>query len=213
MSCPLCRKRKGKRACPARGAAICSQCCGGKRLVEIACPSDCIYLTGAHAPGWEGRAADRERDQRRIGSHVGQLAERQLHLVLIALAGMSGIRTRRGELNDPLLFEAVVALRKTVETRVSGVLYEHPAGDARAQELVQELAGLFEARDAQGAVQRPDDTDLAAALRALEAAIAATLRENEGPHAFLDTATRLAGRLGVNPAPTAEPSGSLIVEP
>ena len=61
MSCPLCQRRKGKRACPARGASICSQCCGTKRHVEVACPADCVYLTGAHAPGWEGRAADRER--------------------------------------------------------------------------------------------------------------------------------------------------------
>jgi hypothetical protein len=210
MTCPLCRQRKGKRACPARGAAICSQCCGTKRLVEIACPSDCPYLTGAHAPGWEGRAADRERDHRRLGPHVGRLPERQLHLVLIALAGIAGTRARQGELDDSLLLEAVVALRKTVDTRVSGVLYEHPAGDARARELVQELAGVFEARDDQGAVQRPADTDLATALRALEEAIAATLRENDGPRAFLDTATRLAGRLGAAPAAPPRP---LIVEP
>lgn len=212
MSCPLCRKRKGKRTCPARGAAICSQCCGTKRLVEIACPSDCVYLTGAHAPNWEGRAADRERDQRRLGPHVSHLTERQLQLVLIALAGIAGIRVRHA-LDDPLLLEAVVALRKTIDTRASGVLYEHPTGDARARELVQELAGIFEARDAQGAVQRPDDKDLGAALRALEGAVAATLREKEGPQAFVETAIRLAGRLGAAPAPPTEPSKPLIIEP
>ena len=212
MSCPLCHKRKGKRVCPARGASICSQCCGTKRLVEIACPSDCTYLTGAHAPGWEGRASDRARDQRRLGPHVAPLTERRLQLVLIALAGISAIRSRR-ELDDPLLLEAVTALRKTVETRASGVLYEHPAGDARAAEIVQELAGIYEARDAQGAVHRPDDKDLAAALKALEEVVAATIREGEGPRAFLDTATRLAGRLGMNPAPAAAPSKPLIIEP
>jgi hypothetical protein len=143
---------------------------------------------------------------------VSALTERQLQLVLIALAGISAIRSRR-ELDDSLLLEAVVALRKTVDTRARGVLYEHPAGDARAQELVQELGGIFEARDAQGTVQRPPDTDLAAALRALENAVSATLREQEGPRAFLDTATRLAGRLGVTPAPATPPSRSLIVEP
>lgn len=215
MSCPLCRKRKGKRACPARGASICSQCCGTKRIVEIACPSDCVYLTGAHAPNWEGRAADRERDQRRLGPHVSKLTERQLQLVLIALAGVAAIRARH-DLDDPLLLEAVVALRKTVDTRASGVLYEHPTGDARARELVQELGGIFEARDAQGTVHRPDDKDLGAALRSLENAVAATLRENQGPRAFVETATRLAGRLGASPAGAAapaEPSKPLIIEP
>jgi hypothetical protein len=210
MSCPLCRQRKGKRACPARGASICSQCCGTKRLVEIDCPPDCVYLTGAHAPGWDGRAADRERDQRRLGPHVAELTERQLHLVLVALAGINGIRGRRPELEDTVLLEAVVALRKTVETRGRGVLYEHPAGDARAQELVQELSGIFEAKGDDGAVHRPSDRDLAAALRGLEGALAATVREKQGPHAFLDTAARLVGRLGGAPARRPRP---LIVEP
>lgn len=210
MSCPLCRQRKGKRACPAKGANICSQCCGAKRLVEIECPPDCLYLTGAHAPAWEGRAADRERDERRLGPHVARLKERQLHLVLLAMAGISGIRGRRSDLDDALLLQAVVALRKTVETRDRGVLYEHPAADARAQELVQELSGVFEARDGEGEVHRPSDPDLAAALHALEAALAATAGEKEGPRAFLDTAARLVGRLGGAPA---NPPRPLIVEP
>ncbi len=210
MSCPLCRQRKGKRACPAKGASICSQCCGTKRLVEIECPSDCVYLTGAHAPGWEGRAADRQRDERRLGPHVARLTERQLHLVLLALAGINGIRGRRSDLDDAILLEAVAALRKTVETRERGVLYEHPAVDARAQELVQELSGIFEARDGEGEVHRPSDRDLAAALRGLEGALAATAGEKEGPRVFLDTAARLVGRLGGTPPNRPRP---LIVEP
>ena len=211
MSCTVCRQRKGKRACPARGEGICSQCCGTKRLVEIDCPSDCLYLTGAHAPGWEGRAADRQRDQRRLGPYVAQLSEEQVHLVLIALAGLGGIRARHEDLDDALALEAVVAVRKTAETRDRGVLYEHPPGDARAEALVQELAGIFEARGEDGALRRPADRDLVAALRALENAVAGTVREGEGPHAFLDTATRLVARLGGrSAAPRPRP---LIVEP
>jgi hypothetical protein len=210
MRCPLCAKRKGKRSCPAKGAAICSQCCGTKRLIEIDCPPDCIYLTGAHAPGWEGRAADRERDERRLGPHVARLTEKQLQLVLLSLAGMSGIRARRPGLEDAILLEAVVALRKTVETRERGVLYEHPPGDARARELVHELGAMFEAREDDGTVRRPSDRDLAAALGGLEGALAATIREKEGPHAFLDTAARLVGRLGGAPPDRPRP---LIVEP
>jgi hypothetical protein len=210
MRCRLCAKRKGKRACPARGAVICSQCCGTKRLVEIDCPPDCIYLTGAHAPRWEGRAAERERDERRLGPNVAGLTEGQLQLVLLSLVGVSGIRGRRPELEDAILLEAVAALRKTVETRQRGVLYEHPPGDARARELVHELGAMFEAREDDGTVRRPPDRDLAAALGGLERALAATIREKEGPQAFLDTAARLAGRLGG--ASPARPR-PLIVEP
>jgi len=211
MSCTVCGKRKGKRACPARGEGICSQCCGTKRMVEIDCPPDCLYLTGAHAPGWEGRASDRQRDQRRLGPYVAELPEKQVHLVLIALAGLGAIRARHGDLDDVLVREAVVAVRKTAETRDRGVLYEHPPGDARAEALVQELAGIFEAQGEDGARHRPSDRDLAAALRALENALAGTIRENEGPHAFLDTAARLVARLGGrSAAPRPRP---LIVEP
>ncbi|MCG6925313.1 MAG: hypothetical protein LJF30_08390 [Acidobacteria bacterium] len=211
MSCAVCRRRKGKRACPARGEGICSQCCGTKRLVEIDCPSDCLYLTGAHAPGWEGRAADRQRDERRLGPYVGELSERQAHLVLIALAGLGALRARHGNLDDTLVREAVVAVRKTAETRGRGVLYEHPPGDARADGLVQELAGVFEARGEDGALHRPSDRDLVAALRALEKALTGTIREGEGPHAFLDSAARLVARLGGrSAAPRPRP---LIVEP
>jgi hypothetical protein len=211
MSCTVCRQRKGKRACPARGEGICSQCCGTKRLVEIDCPPDCLYLTGAHAPGWEGRASDRQRDQRRLGPHVAELDERQLQLVLITLAGLGAIRDRHRDLDDALVLEAVVALRKTAQTRDRGVLYEHPPGDARAEELVRDLAGIFEARGEDGTTQRPADRDLVAALRALEGAIADTVREAEGAHAFLDTAARLVGRLGGRAAaPRPRP---LIIEP
>jgi hypothetical protein len=207
----VCRQRKGKRACPARGGAICSQCCGTKRLVEIDCPSDCRYLTGAHAPGWEGRAADRQRDQRRLGPHLAELTEKQVQLALIALAGLGGIRGLHPDLDDALVLEAITAVRKTAETRDRGVLYEHPPGDARAEALVQEVAGIFEARGEDGTVHRPRDRDLVAALRALERAIAATAREAEGDHAFLDTAARLVGRLGgKTAAPRPRP---LIVEP
>ena len=211
MSCPVCRKRRGKRACPAKGEAICSQCCGTKRRVEIDCPPDCAFLDGAHAGAWEGRSADRDRDARRVGPFLEGLSEAQGRLVLLSLVGVTAIRARRRELDDRLLLEAVQALRKTVETREKGILYEHPAADARAQALAHELGELFEAKDAEGRSHAPADRDLREALSRLERAVAATLREGESGHAFLDSATRLAARLG--PPPGARPRSSLIVEP
>jgi hypothetical protein len=211
MSCPLCRKRRGKRACPAKGEAICSQCCGAKRRVEIDCPPDCAFLDGAHAGAWEGRAAERERDARRVGPFLEGLSEAQGRLVLLSLVGITAIRARRLEVDDRLLLEAVRALHKTVETRERGILYEHQAEDARAQGLAHELAELFAARDEEGREHAPADRDLVAALARLERAIEATRDEEESSHAFLDTATRLAARLG--PPPGARARSRLIVEP
>jgi len=211
MSCPLCRQRRGKRACPAKGEAICSQCCGTKRRVEIDCPPGCPYLDGAHAGAWEGRSRERDRDARRVGPFLEGLSEAQGRLVLLSLVGIAAIRARRREADDRLLLEAVAALRKTVETRDKGILYEHPATDARAQGLVHELAELFEAKDGEGVSRAPADRDLARALARLERAVEATLGEGESAHAFLDSAARLAARLG--PPPGARPRPGLIVEP
>ena len=211
MSCPVCRKRRGKRACPAKGEAICSLCCGTKRRVEIDCPPDCVFLDGAHAGAWEGRQAERDRDARRVGPFLEGLSEAQGRLVLLSLVGLTAIRARRREIDDRLLLEAVQALRKTVETREKGILYDHPAADARAQVLAHELGLLFLARDAEGRSHAPADRDLSEALTRLERAVLATLRERESGHAFLDSATRLAARLG--PPLGERPRSSLILEP
>ena len=208
-TCPLCRQRKGKRACPAKGELICAQCCGTKRRVEIDCPDDCTWL-GGHAGTWEGRETERTRDLRRLAPSLERLSDPQARLFFLSLVGLTGLRAGRPDLGDALLLEAVAALRKTVETREKGILYEHPAEDLRAQGLVHELGSLFEAKDEEGTAHAPADADLLAVLRALEGALLEVAREGAGPTAFLDTAARLAGRLAAANRPAAR---SLIVEP
>lgn len=208
-ACPLCRQRKGKRSCPAKGERICAHCCGTKRRVEIDCPEDCAWL-GAHAGSWEGRETERNRDLRRLAPWLERLTEAQARLLFVSLVGATALRARRSDLTDALLLEAASALRKTVETREKGILYEHPAQDLRAQGLVYELRGLFEAKDEEGVAHAPADADLLAALRALEGALGDTAREGAEPTAFLDTAARVAARVGGGPRRSLRP---LIVEP
>jgi len=208
--CPLCRQRKGRRACPAKGALICPHCCGTKRRVEIDCPDDCAYLSGAHAPGWDGRETERRRDARRLAPYAQQLSEPQARMLFLVLAGLAAIRARRPDLTDALLGKAVEALRKSAETRSRGILYDHPPEDLRALGLVQELKGLFQARDQAGQAVAPDDRDLHPVLAALDRALAETLREGAGPCAFLDTAARLTG---TRAQPSGERLGPLILEP
>jgi hypothetical protein len=150
---------------------------------------------------------------RRLAPQLQRLSEAQLQLLLVALVGITGIRARHA-LTDSLVAQALAAVRRTVETRRKGVLYEHAAEDLRAQALVHEVQELFQSKDAAGRVVTPDDADLQAALEALEAALEATRRERAGASAFLDTAARLAARLGAAPAAASPRApGPLILEP
>lgn len=209
MSCPLCRERKGKRLCPAKGERICSVCCGSKRLVEIDCPADCAYLSGAHAGAWAGRETERARDQRRIAPYVQELSEAQLDLLLFAMLGIDRLRRERRGLRDRLLLDALQALRKTVETRSHGILYEHAASDLRAQGLLHALRELFEPGEDERR-RAPADGDLLPVLRALEAIGESTARDGSGDTAFLE----LAGRIAAEAAHETRPkTGGLIVPP
>lgn len=210
-ACAACDHRKGRRACPAKGASICSACCGSKRRVEIDCPSDCVWLEGAHAASWDGRETERRRDARRFAPHLQRLSREQTDLFFLALVGLGAMRARHRDLDDALLSAAVAALRKTVETRQRGVLYDHPPEDLRAQGLVLELRGLFEARDERERPVFPDDRDLGPVLAALDDVVTEFRRSNEGRTSFLDTARRLVGAPAATAAPAAE--SRLVLEP
>jgi hypothetical protein len=176
--------------CPAKGASICPQCCGTKRLVLIDCPDDCVYLGGG-APGWS-RETEKQRDARRLMAMLEGLREAQAQLLFLGLVGIVSLRARHRGLDDELLASALVALRKTTETRMNGLVYDHAPDDARALGLVRELGALFEAEDAGAQRVAPADRDLVAVLKALEAGLAVT---GEGSSAsFLDTVVRVVGR-------------------
>jgi hypothetical protein len=199
MKCPLCGQRKGRRRCPAQDAPICSHCCGTKRRVVVACPDDCSFLGGAHAGGWEGRTTERERDHRRVGPYLAPLSAAQQQVFVVSLAGLADLARRERDADDRLVAEAVGTLRRTVETRSKGLIYEHHAQDARAQAVVLELGRLHERRDESGSVSAPPDSDLLAALKALDEALSATIGEGAGPRAFLETAGRIVSELARAP--------------
>jgi len=205
--CPLCGRRKGKRHCPAKGAHICAHCCGTKRLVEVDCPTGCVYLDGGHAGTWDGRHSERNRDTQLLAPHVSAFDDTQAQLLLMTLAGIHQIRIRRRDVTDRILLEAVAALRKTFETRQRGVLYEHPAGDLRAQGLLFDLRELFVAKQKQAS---PSDGDVLKVLTAVEGCLVDALAEG-GSSIFLDAASRLAIRFAGGPRTPVAPS--LIVEP
>ena len=191
---------------------ICASCCGSKRQVDIACPPDCTYLEGAHGAAWSGRETERRRDLRRVAGFAQGLPPGQAELFFFVLVKLQELRARHGDLHDQLLGSAVGALRKTVETRVRGVLYEHHPEDARAEGILVDLRKLLESPDKPRRDAPPADSELLPVLAALEQSIAAAVREAQGSTTFLDSATRLVARLG-QPIAAPERSPSLIVEP
>src|SRR5438552_10625665 len=126
MVCPVCSERKAKRACPALNQHICAVCCGTKRLVEINCPADCIYLTTAkaHPPAVVQRQL--EHDRALLLPLLGGMSERQARVFLMLAAV---IARHQGDPFRKLIDEdialAAEALAATLETSARGIVYEH----------------------------------------------------------------------------------------
>lgn len=164
--CPLCRRRRGRRACPALGEQICSACCGTKRLTQIACPADCAYLQSAtdHPPAIVQR--QRERDAQFLLAMVHDLSGPQQWMVSRLFAYLGGDRPDTLGLTDRDLEQAAQALARTWETASRGIVYEHTATTAQAQRLANEMKQLIEAGAREG--PRLADRDLADLLRRIE---------------------------------------------
>jgi len=83
MACPLCHQRKARRHCPALAQTICSVCCGTKRLVEIACPADCVHLAAAREHPAAVVRRQQERDVAALMPTIRTLTERQHQLFFL----------------------------------------------------------------------------------------------------------------------------------
>jgi hypothetical protein len=214
MQCPLCGRRAARRACPAIGETICPVCCGTKRLVELPCPDDCVYLHTArqHPPAVEQR--QHQRDLALVLPAIRTLTtgQQQLFVLLLGMIhGQSGDPLR--PLTDEDVIEAATSLAATYETAARGVIYEHQPQSLPAQRL---QAALKEAladigREVGG---RMLDADAPHALRAVAQAAQGVVHSAAGSRtAFLE----LTGRLGgPKPSPGAEEAprpGGLILPP
>ena len=181
--CPLCSTRKARRACPALGREICPVCCGTKRLVEIACPADCQYLSAsrAHPPAVVQR--QQERDLRFLLPRISGLSEMQYRLFLLLQAAVvHHARQALPPLRDVDVAEAAATAAATIETARKGIIYEHQAASLPAQRLATELGrSIAEISSKAGAEASRVERDAAAALRALESVVRAAETELPDP--------------------------------
>ena len=134
--CPLCGKRRARRGCPAVGQQICAVCCGTKRLVEINCPSDCVWLASAREHPPAAAVRQQQRDRSLLMPLMIDFSQPQAELFFLISAFI--VRYEPPELHplfDEDVAEGVGALASTFETASRGVIYEHRAASIPGERL------------------------------------------------------------------------------
>lgn len=195
MKCVVCGQRKGKRSCPAKQGLICAQCCGEKRVVEIACPADCVHLTSGQAyRGIKQYVALLSREEnparkRAIYETLTQLG-RFIELIEQAIvAYSSGLRALR----DSDVQQAAEAVRKTYETEERGLIFEHSSSNPLAQSLARDLRQRIEgwkSEPAEPEMPLLRNSEAIRCLRVVEAKILYYQEEGSGPRDYLSFISR-----------------------
>jgi hypothetical protein len=213
--CPLCGKRRARRACPALGKQICAVCCGTKRLVEIQCPPDCSYLASAREHPAAPVMRQQERDFGLLVPFIRDLSERQSQLFLLVIRFLLEYEPPELQrLIDDDVAGAVAALAATLETSARGVIYEHRPASLPAERLLNTLKPVL--AEAGGRGGSAFDRDAAVVLRRLEAAARGARSGDEAnPRAFLDLVARVIRKAAAagGDEPGASTEGQRLIVP
>jgi len=210
MSCPLCQLRKERRACPALHQTICAVCCGTKRLTEIQCPDDCVYLTSAREHPAAVVKRQQEHDVAILLPTLKGLSERQ-HQLFFLFQSLIARHTPEGfaRLVDDDVAEAAAVAASTLETAAKGVIYEHAAQSLPAQRLATEMKTMLAEMRQQGV--KVYDREAAIVLRAIEKGARETRKVEPGDTSYLTLMARLLQRNRAGAQPPPPDRGSLII--
>jgi AraC-like DNA-binding protein len=141
MKCTLCTQRKAKRSCPAKNWAICSQCCGEKRVLKLNCPESCDYLKAGRAQ--EARQASelfyRTSDPAEQAKRVRIVEEFEPVLSFVQTV-IACERHANQNLTDADVAEALDCLLRTLRTEDRGIFYETTSNNLRADILRRQLS-------------------------------------------------------------------------
>ena len=210
MTCPLCRKRPAKRACPALRQDICTVCCATKRLVEIKCTEDCRYLEAAqrHPAAVVKRQID--RDVTVLMASVGPLTEQQLQLFFLLQSMVLSYKPEGlARLVDTDIALATGALAGSLESASKGVIFEEATASVVAEGLRRAMRPVLDeiTKNSGSRAER----EVAIVLRAMERGA-----KHEGGHipdgdaSYLDLVGRVFQQ---GPQPAKVPEKPLIVLP
>lgn len=175
MICPLCKKRRAKRACPALREDICAVCCATKRLVEISCTEDCRYLESAqrHPAAVIKRQID--TDLTILMSAIGRLSEQQLQLFFLLQSMVISYKPETlsafpvsvaARLTDRDVALAAGALAGSLEAASKGLIFEESTGSIVAEGLRRALKPVIDELTQHGGARV--EREVAFVLRGLE---------------------------------------------
>jgi len=210
MSCPICHTRKPRRACPALHQTICPVCCGTKRLTEIQCPDDCVYLTSAREHPAAIVKRQQDHDVAILLPTLQGLSERQ-HQLFFLFQSLIARHTPEGfgRLLDDDVADAAAAMAATLETAARGVIYDHAAASRPAQRLASDMKAMLADIQKQGV--KVYDREVAIVLRAIEKGARETRKIEPGEASYLTLMARLLQRNRTGKESPAEPARSLII--
>ncbi len=140
MKCIVCGLRKGKRSCPAKNAAICAQCCGEKRILEIDCPDACEFLAS-------GRIREASQQNARHMRSQDPVKQQKYHRLITSFENFLGPlefiiaeeRHASRSLRDEDVAEALDLVLATLRTESNGILYERTSDVPNAESLRRQI--------------------------------------------------------------------------
>jgi hypothetical protein len=145
VSCPICKKRRPERFCPAQGEKICAVCCGTERERTLDCPADCVYLIAAHRYEREHRQLLAAEEIPFPGLEITRsLIHEQQALVSGLAHTLVTFAEEQRALTDPDALAAIIALAETYRTLNSGIYYEKPPDAPLQAALYAALASFIQ---------------------------------------------------------------------
>ncbi|HLY60481.1 MAG TPA: hypothetical protein VKV95_06910 [Terriglobia bacterium] len=144
MPCPICKKRKAQRYCPAKGENICSVCCGTEREVTIDCPSDCAYLIASRTYGLERKKFDWSKLPFADIKIPSSFAQGHVPLLNALTYTVSAFARDNASTVDTDVVASLQALAESYRTLSSGLYYEKPPDHRLQRELYDRLKGGIE---------------------------------------------------------------------
>lgn len=166
-------------------------CCGTKRLVEIACPTDCVWLASARDHPAAVVVRQQQRDLGLLVQFMRDFNRRQSQLFFLFNSFINEYQPEQlHALNDADVADAVDALAATYETAARGVIYEHRPQSLTAERLVLAMKPLLaEAGKGQGT---PFERDAAVVLRSVGAAAREVAKQiPANPRAYVELLRRV----------------------